>query len=142
MARQLAAFTEKLGHFRQVIKQNGGIVGSYLKIWRTEELKFGKLVGTDKFGNEYYENKLYFIGRSRWVEYTPAVGMDYDASQVPAEWHRWLHYIGDENPVDNPPTRREWMINRNENLTGTKDEYVPYSTTKPKIHAWVPPKNQ
>jgi hypothetical protein len=25
-------------------------------------------------------------GRNRWVKYTDSVGMDYDGSQVPAEW--------------------------------------------------------
>ncbi len=55
--------------------------------------------------------------------------------------HRWLHYIGDETPIDSPPTRRDWMIDHKENLTGTAKEYVAYSTTKPKVHAWIPPKN-
>ena len=26
-------------------------------------------------------------GRSRWVVFSDAVGMDYDASQVPPEWY-------------------------------------------------------
>ena len=29
---------------------------------RTEEIKFGDMVGEDKFGNKYYQNKYYFIG--------------------------------------------------------------------------------
>ena len=28
-----------------------------------------------------------FAGRSRWVVFSDAVGMDYDASQVPPEWY-------------------------------------------------------
>lgn len=34
-----------------------------------------------------------FSGRHRWVEY--AVKDRYNASQVPAEWHGWLHHITD-----------------------------------------------
>lgn len=32
--------------------------------FREDQLKIGKLVGVDKFGNKYYENdKLYFYGK-------------------------------------------------------------------------------
>jgi NADH dehydrogenase (ubiquinone) 1 alpha subcomplex subunit 12 len=34
-----------------------------------------------------------FAGRHRWVEY--AEKGRYNASQVPAEWHGWLHHITD-----------------------------------------------
>ena len=27
-----------------------------------------------------------YPGRSRWVEFPASVGMDYDGSQIPAEW--------------------------------------------------------
>ena len=30
--------------------------------FRTEELKWGSVVGEDKYGNKYYHNKLYAIG--------------------------------------------------------------------------------
>jgi hypothetical protein len=52
------------------------------------------LVGVDKFGNKYYE-KLHDTqyGRHRWVEY--AEKGRYNASQVPPEWHGWLHHITD-----------------------------------------------
>lgn len=36
-----------------------------------DELKIGNLVGTDKYGNKYYENPRFFYGRNRWVEYAP-----------------------------------------------------------------------
>ena len=31
---------------------------------RTDELKWGELVGADKFGNKYYQNKMYFMGKN------------------------------------------------------------------------------
>lgn len=58
-----------------------------------------KLVGTDKFGNQYFErmqDEIY--GRHRWVVY--ADKKNYDASTVTPEWHGWLHFICDENPVN------------------------------------------
>lgn len=32
------------------------------------------MVGTDQFGNKYFENNRYFYGRNRWVEYAPQFG--------------------------------------------------------------------
>lgn len=42
------------------------------------------------------------------------------------------------------PTRPKyfWMQDGNENMTGTPQQYVPYSTTRPKIQAWQPPKKK
>lgn len=28
-----------------------------------DDLKIGELVGTDKYGNKYFENKMYFYGK-------------------------------------------------------------------------------
>lgn len=129
----------KFANLRRIIKENGGIVGSYLALYRRDDIKWGTKVGEDKFGNKYFHNPYYFIGRSRWVEYSDQYGMDYDASQVPAEWHRWLHYMTDDPPSKVPPVPRKWRIDHIENNSGTNKEYVPYSTTQPKIEAWKPP---
>ncbi|KAK2161256.1 hypothetical protein LSH36_119g00028 [Paralvinella palmiformis] len=130
----------KFRTFFKIIKENGGVVGSFLKLYRTEELKDGTLVGQDKYGHKYYENKRYFIARSRWVDYADDVGMDYDGSQVPPEWHRWLHYMTDDPPTKVPPVTRKYILDHIENRTGTHEQYVPYSTTKPKVHAWQSPR--
>lgn len=94
-----------------------------LNFYRQDELKIGTLVGTDEMGNRYYENNLYFYGnilifsyinifnnyikikylisgRNRWVEYHESVGLNYDASQIPAEWYGWIHYKTDLLPGD------------------------------------------
>lgn len=34
----------------------------------------------------------------------------------------------------------KWFEDHTENMSGTNEQYVPYSTTRPKIEAWVPPK--
>ncbi|CAM1299859.1 NDUFA12 (predicted) [Pycnogonum litorale] len=126
----------------QIIKHNGGIWGSLKTVFRTDELRKGTLVGIDKYGNKYYEDKSYFIGRSRFVDYNEDVFVNYDGSQVPAEWHGWLHYSTDVPPTKQQQTKHKWIVNHIENLSGTKHAYVPYSTTKQKIETWIPPKSK
>ncbi|ESO11060.1 hypothetical protein HELRODRAFT_72173 [Helobdella robusta] len=134
----MSLYLEKLRHLRYAIKQHG-VFGSVLQLFRTDEIKWGTLVGQDKFGNKYYQNKLYFMGRSRWVYYSDKnFGWDYDGSQVPAEWHRWLHYITDEPPTKSDLVKYDWLAEHQENVTGQKSMYYPFSTTTPKIKAWKP----
>ena len=76
------------------------ILGSLYQLYRMDVLKDGTLIGEDKYGNKYYQNNRYFVGRSRWIVYNDiAYHMDYDGSQVPPEWYGWLHY-----KTDLPPT--------------------------------------
>lgn len=107
-----------------------------------EIVKSGKLVGADKYGNKYFEDLSYFFGRSRWVEYASYKNLEFDASQVPPEWFGWLHYRNDYPPNCDIAKIRvlkyKWMLDHSENLTGTPDAYMPYSTTKPKLEAWNP----
>ncbi|XP_018560966.1 probable NADH dehydrogenase [ubiquinone] 1 alpha subcomplex subunit 12 [Anoplophora glabripennis] len=134
---------DRIFTFLNTIKEAGGIKASLYKLYRMDSLRPGKLVGTDKYGNKYYENPMYFYGRNRWVEYAPYYGLEYDGSQVPAEWFGWLHYKTDLTP-DKDPSRPKykWMMDHTENLSGTPGQFMPYSTTRPKIEAWVPPKRQ
>lgn len=69
------------------------------------------------------------------------LGLEYDGSQVPAEWYGWLHYKTDLPPHKDPSRPKyKWMADHTENLTGTPAQYMPYSTTTPKITAWQPNK--
>ncbi|CAN6569764.1 unnamed protein product [Malus baccata var. baccata] len=67
-----------------------------------------------------------FTGRHRWVEY--AEKSRYNASQVPPEWHGWLHYItdhtGDELLMLKP---KRYGIEHKENFTGEGDEFIYHS---------------
>ncbi|XP_049272850.1 probable NADH dehydrogenase [ubiquinone] 1 alpha subcomplex subunit 12 isoform X1 [Rhipicephalus sanguineus] len=131
---------DKIQRLSAIIKHNGGIMRSAFKLTRMDELRMGTLVGVDKYGNKYYEDDRFFFGRNRWVEYADYYYFDYDGSQVPSEWHGWLHYMTDLPPTKNPPPQYKWLAPHTENMTGTKDAYMPYSTVLPKIHSWVPPK--
>uniref|UniRef100_A0A803TGP8 NADH dehydrogenase [ubiquinone] 1 alpha subcomplex subunit 12 n=1 Tax=Anolis carolinensis TaxID=28377 RepID=A0A803TGP8_ANOCA len=109
------------------------------------DLKTGMLVGVDKYGNKYYEDKRYFFGRHRWVIYTEEMNgkntfWEVDGSMVPPEWHRWLHCMTEDPPTTHPPVSRKFIWeNHKFNLSGTPGQYVPYSTTRKKIQEWVPP---
>lgn len=69
------------------------------------------------------------------------LGMDYDGSQVSAEWYGWLHYKTDYLPTEDPNRPHyKWMLDHTPNMSGTPEQYMPYTTTKSKIQAWVPPR--
>ncbi|KAI3366642.1 hypothetical protein L3Q82_009336 [Scortum barcoo] len=114
---------------------------------RVNDVKTGTLIGVDKYGNKYYEDKKhYFFGRHRWVIYTTEMNgkktvWEVDGSMVPAEWHRWLHCMTDDPPTTHPPEPKKFLAEVHQfNVSGTSQQYVPYSTTRKKIHEWVPPK--
>lgn len=76
-------------------------MGTFKKVYKMRTIKFGNLVGTDQFGNEYYENtKDYQHGQHRWCEYAGDRSFyQVEPTVVPPEWHLWLHQITDEVPT-------------------------------------------
>lgn len=103
------------------------------------DAKFGDVVGVDKYGNTYYENKYYFYKKDRWVVFNPKANCETDGSMVPAEWHNWLHASTDLPPTVKPRVNYEWLADHKQNFSGSNMAYVPYSTTKAKIASWSPP---
>ncbi|XP_059090336.1 probable NADH dehydrogenase [ubiquinone] 1 alpha subcomplex subunit 12 [Tigriopus californicus] len=133
---------DKVGRLQAIIRHNGGLWNSLKTLYRTDDLKIGTLVGEDRYGNKYYENPTYFYGTNRWVIYNETKGTNYDGSQIPAEWFGWMHYKTDFPPTEKKPVEYKWMATHKENLSGTKDAYMPYSTTRPKIESWKPGQKQ
>ena len=88
---------------------------------RIHTFLFGRLVGTDAAGNRYYEDKKPRAGEHtrRWVIYAGPI----DASEVPPEWHPWLHYTTDQPLPDDG--RRPWQKPHLANATGTATSYRP-----------------
>jgi NADH dehydrogenase (ubiquinone) 1 alpha subcomplex subunit 12 len=105
------------------------------------DAKSGRLVGTDQFGNRYFENlhaEEEIPGRHRWVDYAQH---EYNGSQVPPEWHSWLTHIRQPPPTEDAVMQKltpPWQTPYVENLTGTRGSYRTYNTTKPKVTAWEP----
>lgn len=99
---------------------NGASFGARFHIGRR-----GVLVGSDDYGNKYYEARdasdSYDGRKRRWVIYDGYA----EASKVPPEWHGWLRYTFDEPPTREPLLRRAWEKDHIPNLSGT-------------IHAWRP----
>jgi NADH:ubiquinone oxidoreductase subunit len=81
----------------------------------------GRSVGTDAAGNIYYEERRPRHDRRirRWVAYAGVV----EASDVPPEWHAWLHYTTDAPLPDTG--RRPWQKAYVPNMTGTAAGYRP-----------------
>jgi NADH:ubiquinone oxidoreductase subunit len=80
---------------------------------------YGRLVGQDHFGNNYYiAKKPDYNGKNRrWVDFN---GLE-EASKVPPEWHGWLHYTFDA-PLEKSYAWQEEYI---PNLTGTTGACFP-----------------
>ena len=91
----------------------------------------GKLVGSDSFGNKYYENK----NGERWIIYANEI----DASKIPVEWYSWIHFT--PNKIENKHTleKYEWQKPHQSNLTGTDKAYYPNKNkdgVKKKYTSW------
>jgi len=102
---------------------DGATIGTML-----DSARHGDKVGTDAQGNTYFRAKKPFpkghpwAGRERrWVIYTGAN----DASNVPAEWHGWLHGTFDGVPESFLPPPRIWEADYTPNATGTANAYRP-----------------
>jgi NADH:ubiquinone oxidoreductase subunit len=98
---------------------NGATLGTLFTIG-----KRGTQVGTDEFGNRYYESrdhKSYDGRKRRWVVYNGYA----DASKVPPDWHLWMHYMSDEPPSSKPLPTRRWEKPHLPNLSGTPFAWRP-----------------
>jgi len=102
---------------------------------QTKEALDGDLKGVDNAGNQYYENLSYTPGRQRFVIYAKR---DFDASQVPPEWHHWLHQITDKTPVEEPVVAAPWQLRHQQHRLsqyGISGNYAPpgaYARADPK----------
>ncbi|KAJ3171750.1 hypothetical protein HDU87_008292 [Geranomyces variabilis] len=116
------------------LRQNGP-KRTLKQIMAMDQPRVGKHVGTDVNGNEYYQNDQEIILRNRWVEYK---AWNHDATQVPPEWHQWLHHITDDVPTAQTVPTPFYTPKHQQNLTGSFGAYKPYSTTVPKYSGWSP----
>lgn len=93
-------------------------IGTRLYTWLR-----GELVGTDQFGNHYYQDRKEAKGRrrKRWVIYNGEA----EASRVPPDWHGWLHRTVDAPPPADGLPKRVWQKEHVPNLTGTTGAYRP-----------------
>ena len=84
-------------------------------------LFFGKLVGTDEFGNKYYKNKK----DERWVIYA----RDIEATKITSDWFLWMHHTVNELPSDTVK-KYNWQKSHSHNLSGSNKAYKPNKISK------------
>ena len=84
---------------------------------RLKTIFFGKLAGTDQFGNKYYEDKK----GKRWVIYSDVI----DASKIPVEWYSWIHFTPNKIEKKHELEKYDWQKPHQSNLTGTEEAYYP-----------------
>jgi NADH:ubiquinone oxidoreductase subunit len=100
-----------------------GVKGTFWRLFQQRTLKFGTLMGVDKYGNEYYENTEYPHPQHRWVVFAGNPSFyDSDPSAVPAEWHLWLHNTTDDVPTETT-TGSTYKEMPPELVTGAHDHY-------------------
>ena len=91
----------------------GATVGPSLFTWG-----HGRKVGSDSYGNVYYEAKK---GGKRWVIYNGSN----DASRIPPDWYAWMHHMIDGLPDEALPPAPKFLKEPTPNLTGTAKAYRP-----------------
>ena len=81
--------------------------------------RFGDYVGSDEFGNRYYQDRK---ANRRYVTYAGGFA---DASSIPPGWHGWMHHRSDVVPANAKYEPRAWEKPHQPNLTGTAAAYRP-----------------
>ena len=79
--------------------------------------------------------------RNRWIQFKEPSWLiqKSDASDIPAEWHAWMHNMTDHTPITHPPAERKFHMEHRANMTPIFHErYTPSTTTKPKVESWNP----
>ena len=84
---------------------------------------FGKFVGTDDFGNKYYENKK---RKKRWIIYNGEI----EATKIPIEWYSWMHSIKNKIEETHELKKYNWQKNHSQNLSGSDRAYKPNKISK------------
>jgi NADH:ubiquinone oxidoreductase subunit len=79
-------------------------------------------IGTDRFGNAYYESKRDWLNYGRKRRYVVYSGTA-EATKVPPEWHAWLHHTTDA-PLSEKK-KYPWQKEHQQNMTGTAQAYRP-----------------
>ena len=94
--------------------------GTFLKT-----LFFGKYVGSDEYGNKYYQSKQ----KERWIIYSNNI----EATKITSDWYLWMHHTVDKIPDIKKNMKYSWQKKHLENQTGTINSYKPVKIKKKEI---------
>ncbi|EJT69743.1 hypothetical protein GGTG_12626 [Gaeumannomyces tritici R3-111a-1] len=132
----MSTITRTLGYLRRI-----GFKEYWHQLNYIGDTKAGTLIGTDRFGNKFYENMEEELPlRTRWVNYK---AHDFDPGSIEPHWHAWISYSVDTPPIKDPLFKqaadRPWASSKPIlNYTATRGAFKTYSTTQPKLTAWEP----
>ena len=95
---------------------------------------FGKLVGSDRFGNCYYESrhKRWFSKKNRWVLYEKRNQL---VANIDTIWYKWLHYMIDEPPMKLKKSY-DWIIDSEVTNYHTKNLSCPGKVFDGNYYTW------
>ena len=96
---------------------------------------YGKFIGKDFLGNEYYTNKIerWFGKEKRWVLYPK----NNKVADLDPLWFKWLHYLTDQVPLKEE--KKAWMLTIG---TTDYDKKAIYDSEKEKFYkVWKGIKN-
>ena len=96
---------------------------------------FGKFVGSDEFGNKYYQNKK----GKRWVIYKGEI----NASKITSDWFSLIHHTTNVIPSEKITEKYSWQKSHKDNKTCSTESYKPNKISKKskdfkKYEAWKP----
>ncbi|KAB2568873.1 NADH:ubiquinone oxidoreductase 17.2kDa subunit [Lasiodiplodia theobromae] len=131
----MSTITRTLRNLRRV-----GVKDAWHQMQYIGDTKAGALIGTDRYGNKYYENLAEELPlRTRWVDYKDH---EFDPSQIEPGWHAWMSYMVDKPPTEDKIMQRQlraWEPKEHRpTLTWSRSGFKTYSTTKAKYQPWVP----
>jgi len=105
---------------------SGQTLNTRFHTWR-----HGEFVGTDEFGNRYYQTAGGRVDpalgfQRRWVIYAGAT----EGSMTPPGWYGWLHHTAELPPTaDGSHVAHSWEKPHRPNMTGTAQAYRPQGST-------------
>jgi NADH:ubiquinone oxidoreductase subunit len=93
---------------------------------KIKTILFGNFVGSDSFGNKYYQGK----NGKRWVIYSSEI----DATKIPVEWYSWMHFMPNRIEKIHDLNKYDWQKPHQSNRTGTEEAYYPNKEKKNAIN--------
>lgn len=105
---QVRSFYSLYEKYAEAYKRYGWKL-SLWKLYNPGDIKFGREVGQDEFGNKYYEDPDDLHLQHRWTEFKVDSFDEFEGTLIPPQWHLWLQHTTDALPTDPGQNVRAYM---------------------------------